>query len=311
MQQQDFFVKTIRALQRALLAMMGLLTLASVLVLTMVGFQLSWFSSVSAPNMIALNFNAPVSGANDTLWHPPTQEQMMAQPDAELLAYGQDLIANTALYLGPQGKVAQISNGMNCQNCHLDAGRKPWGNNYGAVAATYPRFRKRSGTVENTAKRINDCFERSLNGKALDTTRREMKAMIAYIHFLGRDVPQGTSPAGSGLWKIRPLERAAHPENGKLAYHQKCLACHGENGQGVPKPDGAGYVYPPLWGQHSFNVGAGLYRLSGMAGYIKANMPLGATWDAPQLTDEEAWDIAAFINSQPRPPKDLFVQINE
>ena len=34
-------------------------------------------------------------------------------------------------------------------------------------------------------------------------------------------------------------------------------------------------------------------------------MPQGATWDNPQLTDEEAWDVAAYINSQQRPDRDL------
>ena len=33
-------------------------------------------------------------------------------------------------------------------------------------------------------------------------------------------------------------------------------------------------------------------------------MPFGvATHSNPQLSDEEAWDVAAFINSQPRPVK--------
>ncbi len=32
-------------------------------------------------------------------------------------------------------------------------------------------------------------------------------------------------------------------------------------------------------------------------------MPFGPTQLPPQLTDEEAWDVAAFVNSQPRPEK--------
>jgi thiosulfate dehydrogenase len=34
-------------------------------------------------------------------------------------------------------------------------------------------------------------------------------------------------------------------------------------------------------------------------------MPLGATYENPQLTDEEAWDLAAYVNNLPRPSKDL------
>ena len=53
--------------------------------------------------------------------------------------------------------------------------------------------------------------------------------------------------------------------------------------------------------EKSYNQGAGLFRMSRLAGYVKANMPFGATYDNPQLTDEEAWDVAAYINAQPRP----------
>jgi thiosulfate dehydrogenase len=79
---------------------------------------------------------------------------------------------------------------MNCSNCHLDAGTKPWGNNYGSVFSTYPKM-GRSGQIEGISKRINDCFERSLNGSALNEEDKEMKAMIAYIEYIGKDVPKG------------------------------------------------------------------------------------------------------------------------
>ena len=80
-------------------------------------------------------------------WHPPDTSQISFAPEGNLIHYGRDLIANTAVYLGPKGSVAAITNGMNCQNCHLDAGTKFFGNNYGAVFSTYPRFRERSGTI--------------------------------------------------------------------------------------------------------------------------------------------------------------------
>jgi thiosulfate dehydrogenase len=34
-------------------------------------------------------------------------------------------------------------------------------------------------------------------------------------------------------------------------------------------------------------------------------MPLGATYESPLLTDEESWDLAAYVNSLARPSKDL------
>lgn len=208
------------------------------------------------------------------------------------------------MYLGPKGSVKQNTNGMNCQNCHLDAGTKIMGNNYAAVFSTYPKFRSRSGSVESVVKRISDCFERSLNGTPPDSNSREMRAMVAYMKWLGQVVPKGETPKGTGLEKLAFLDRAVDPEKGKMIYKAKCQVCHGATGEGLLNPDGKEHIYPPLWGQHSYNDGAGLYRITSFAGYVKNNMPLGATYQNPQLTDEEAWDLAAFVNSRPHPHKD-------
>lgn len=239
------------------------------------------------------------------VWIAPDTSDIKKEKNAAQIIYGRDLIANTALYLGPQGKVQHSSNGMNCQNCHLDAGTKPFGNNYSAVASTYPKFRERSGTMENIYKRVNDCFERSLNGKPLDTLSNEMQAIVSYIKWLGKDVPKGEKPKGAGLTELTYLDRAADPEKGKVIYMLKCKTCHMENGEGKLYDTKLTYQYPPLWGEHSYNKGAGLFRLSRFAGYVKSNMPQNTAFDSPQLTDEEAWDVAAFVNSQPRPDKDL------
>ncbi|WP_245999801.1 c-type cytochrome [Paraflavitalea soli] len=41
-----------------------------------------------------------------------------------------------------------------------------------------------------------------------------------------------------------------------------------------------------------------------MAGYVRDNMPYGEAYHyRPVLSDEEAWDVAAFINTQRRPLK--------
>ncbi len=240
-----------------------------------------------------------------SVWKLISMDAVVHEPNPELIKYGRELIANTAYYLGPNGKVAQQTNGMNCQNCHLDAGSRVWGNNYGAVASTYPKFRERSGSKESIVKRVNDCMERSLNGRGLDSSSLEMRAIVSYIKFLGQSVPKDSIPNGTGIWKLKFLNRAADPAKGQVAYEQKCVSCHGQNGEGVKSADGLVYTYPPLWGQHSYNVGAGLFRLSRFAGYIKTNMPFGATYEKPQLSDEEAWDIAAYVNSRPRPSKDL------
>ncbi|HLZ89937.1 MAG TPA: c-type cytochrome [Puia sp.] len=237
------------------------------------------------------------------MWEAPDTARIPATDEGRLIRYGRDLIANTSHYLGPKGIKAAITNGMNCQNCHLNAGTKPWGNNYSAVFSTYPKYRDRSASVEDIHRRVNDCIERSLNGHPLDTNSLEMKAISAYIKWLGQNVPKGVKPPGAGIRDLPWLTRAADPEKGRTVYRQNCRRCHGTEGGGSPNPDNSGYVYPPLWGKHSYNTGAGLYRISRLAGYVKDNMPLGCTHNTPLLTDEQAWDVAAFILCQNRPEK--------
>jgi thiosulfate dehydrogenase len=249
----------------------------------------------------------PIVAGKDTtaLWSAPDVAAISDAVLKEKILYGKDLIAHTAKYFGPQGTVLKMSNGMNCQNCHLDAGTKPWGNNYASVAPTYPKFRARSGSMENIYKRVNDCIERSLNGKALDTASREMQAIKAYIEFLGSNVEKGKSAKGSGLMKLAFMDRAADPVMGKEVYIGKCQSCHQPGGEGLLQANGSEYTFPPLWGKNSYNDGAGLFRVSNFAKYVKYNMPLGVNHENTQLTNEEAWDVAAFVNSQPRPHKNV------
>lgn len=249
-----------------------------------------------------------MSSVKDSTWIPPSlfTDNILEGEERKKVIYGEDIIANTSKYFGPHGSVAQITNGMNCQNCHLQAGKKNWGNNYSSVYSTYPKFRDRSGSMESIYKRVSDCFERSLNGTAPDSNSKEYEAIYAYIKWLGQDVKKGQKPVGSGIEKLPLLNRAADPVKGKAVYIAQCQSCHGANGEGQLDLNNISYAYPPLWGEHSYNIGAGLFRLSNFAGYIKSNMPFNqATHDNPKMTNEEAWDVAAFVNSQPRPKKDL------
>jgi len=243
----------------------------------------------------------------DSTWVGPSiyLDNSTVGKERELVIYGQELIAHTSKYLGPKGTVAQITNGMNCQNCHLQAGAKAWGNNYAAVFSTYPKFRDRSGQIESIYKRVADCMERSLNGTAVDSNSREFKAIYAYIKWLGQDVKNGSKPHGSGIEKLAFLDRAADPKKGQIVYTTQCQSCHGANGEGQLTLDELEYAYPPLWGANSYNDGAGLFRVSNFAGYVKNNMPyLLTSHDNPKLTTEECWDVAAYVNSQSRPHKD-------
>ena len=93
----------------------------------------------------------------EEFWSAPDISSVKSESLKAQILYGKDLIAYTAKYLGPEGSVNKISNGMNCQNCHLEAGTKIFGNNYSGVASTYPKFRVRSGAIEDIYKRVNDC----------------------------------------------------------------------------------------------------------------------------------------------------------
>jgi thiosulfate dehydrogenase len=272
----------------------------SVLLLAII---LVWFyRKEKTTKQVNANLQVVTLPVKEALWSAPDSNSIPGDEQGELIRYGKKLIRHTARYLGPRGSVSRISNGMTCQNCHLEAGTKAWAGNFGGVAAIYPRFSDRRGSHETVNQRITDCFERSMNGHAPDSNSREMKAMNAYIVWLGKDVQKGKKPPGAGLEILPFLDRPADPEKGRIVYIKKCQSCHGANGEGQPDSL-SGFTYPPLWGEQSYNTGAGLYRLSRFAGFIKDNMPFGSSYANEQLSVEEAWDLAAFVNSQPRPVK--------
>ncbi|MBK5285974.1 MAG: c-type cytochrome, partial [Bacteroidia bacterium] len=256
----------------------------------------------------------------EQVWIAPDSASIPQNDEGKIISYGRRLVIHTSKYFGPKGSIMQNTNGMNCQNCHLDAGTRPHGNNFGAVASTYPKIAARFGGLQTIATKVNDCFERSMNGEAIDTNSKVMNAIIAYLKWLGKDVKKGETPAGSGgINAPHFISRAADPEKGKLVYDQFCSRCHGKNGEGQfvvdvlkdeTKQQGGSattddlYYYPPLWGAHSFNAVATLYRLSKFAGFVQSNMPYPMTYKNFVLTDEQAWDVAAYVNSLDRPIKD-------
>jgi thiosulfate dehydrogenase len=44
-------------------------------------------------------------------------------------------------------------------------------------------------------------------------------------------------------------------------------------------------------------------RLETAAAFIHANMPIGADYRSPILTEQQAWDVATYMTAQPRPPQ--------
>lgn len=210
--------------------------------------------------------------------------------------YGYQLISQTSDWYGPGGRLSIRSNGMNCSHCHLDAGKNLQAIPLMKVYRQFPRYKDRSGTTESLYKRVKDCFERSLQTTAPDSSSLEFQAIEAYLKWLNEN-----SPADSVRREpLTFLPRAADYNKGSRLFDNHCSRCHGWNGKGLLAADRITYRYPPLWGLNSYSTGAGMYQLTKLARFIKYNMPYDKPAGSVRLTDEEAFDLAAFINSQER-----------
>lgn len=230
----------------------------------------------------------------------PTVEFSAIPKDAfgEEVRYGRELLLNTAMYIGPEGIHGKyLGNKMNCTNCHQNAGTKAYSFNLMLSHGRYPQYRAREGRVLTLADRVNNCIERPHNGKPLPLDSREMVAILSYLKWIYGFVPRTGPVAGTESLEIAFPPRAANPERGQTLYMQHCRTCHGPNGEGQLRADQRAYAYPPLWGDKAYQQGSSMSRVIKLAGWLKANMPYGkASWEKPFLTDEEALDIAAFIN---------------
>lgn len=222
--------------------------------------------------------------------------------------YGRELIMNTAYYIGPNGTVGKyLGNKMNCRNCHLDGGTRPYGFNYFSTHARYPQYRGRENKILTLGERINNCIERPHNGKPLLLDSKEMVAMLCYMKWLSTNVPVNQHVKGDEMPELDYPDRAADPNKGAAIFAAQCSVCHGKDGQGQWNVDSSTYIYPPLWGPYAYQKGSSMHRVLKAARFIKANMPdKKATWRKPFLTDEEAIDVSTFINDDrihPRPDK--------
>jgi thiosulfate dehydrogenase len=233
-----------------------------------------------------------------TPFETPRLANLLAEPNADQLVRGMRLNAETRDLLPNH-----VGDDLNCTSCHLNAGTVADGSPYVGVTAFFPSYQQRAGRVVTMEDRINGCFQRSMNGKPLARDGADMKAMLAYFDWMkGATKPEDKVP-GRGIGKI-DQKLVPDPENGKKIYAAQCAACHGENGEGVK--DAAGrVVYPPLWGDRSFNIGAGMARTFKAAAFVKQNMPIGLHEKFPLgqggLSDQEAVDVADYFSHMPRP----------
>lgn len=222
---------------------------------------------------------------------PPSETTIPSGPKGVAIQEGKKLLTETH-----QRLPKNVGNGLNCTNCHLAGGTTAKSSPWVGIWGVFPEYRSRSGRIISLQERVNDCFERSMNGKALAYNSPEMNNILAYMQWLSTDVPTGASVKGRGFG---PIDQKLKPDanHGKEVYAAKCASCHGAEGQGVKNPAGS-YAFPPVWGKDSFNDGAGMARTYTAAAFVKHNMPLG---QGGTLSDQEALDVAEFFTHQPRP----------
>lgn len=252
---------------------------------------------------------SPVPRVNLVGRSVPDLQQLPAGPQRDLVTYGEALTTRTFAYIGPEVadvRMRHAGNNLACSSCHQQGASKPFAMPWIGVTASFPQYRAREDDISTVEERVNGCMQRSMNGKPLPLDSREMKAYVAYIAFLSTGVPVGAQIEGAATLQSKVPNRRADPRAGQVVYQARCQVCHGANGEGQRVGrvgDAQGYTFPPLWGADSFNTGAGMNRMLMATRYIRQNMPLGASHAAPQLNDDEAYDVAAYVLSQPRPVK--------
>ncbi|EIL96901.1 cytochrome C [Rhodanobacter thiooxydans] len=228
---------------------------------------------------------------------PPPDSAIPDDPFGALVRKGRDIFTDTTRHAQPY-----VGNGLNCQNCHLDAGRRANSAPMWAAYVRYPRYRAKDDKVNSFADRLRGCFQYSMNGKAPAEDSEVIRALTAYSYWLASGAPTGKDLAGWGYPKegFKPPLPPSYAR-GQKVYASHCALCHGTNGEG--QQVAGKFVFPPLWGPESFNWGAGMGNIDNAAAFIKANMPFsrGGT-----LTDQDAWDAAMFMNAHERPQDPRF-----
>lgn len=245
---------------------------------------ISFREPAKAQTMLAVQ---PVRAGGGLAYNPPKLEEAPANM-RESIQLGYNIMTQTDKYAA-----GYVGNKLTCANCHFDGGMSEGGKNGGlslvGVAAKYPMYRDRQKAPVDLVVRVNDCFERSMNGSVPPNTGKEMQAIMAYLHWISKDVPIYAAVP----WLSNPPLSSAHKgdaASGRAVFEQNCAACHGADGAGT-------LIAPPVFGPMSYNDGAGMAKPVTLATFAHNNMPKGK----PTLTVEQALDVAAFVDGQSRP----------
>ncbi|MGE5478209.1 MAG: c-type cytochrome [Bacteroidales bacterium] len=230
----------------------------------------------------------------------PRDADIPATEKGAMIVLGKRLMTDTKRLLPDN-----VGASMNCTSCHLAQAKLAKGSPFVGTVNGYPSYNPRAGREVTLADRINGCFLRSMNGKPLNKDSKEMKAMLAYVEWLASLLPPGAAKVqGKGIGKIN-TDLVPDPVNGKRVYDQQCAMCHGDDGEGMKDAHNE-YIFPPLWGDQSFNIGAGMARTYTAAAFVLNNMPIGHGTNSllgqgGAMTEQEAVDVAEYFSHQPRP----------
>ena len=191
----------------------------------------------------------------------------------------------------PETASAYVGNKLSCNDCHLQNGTAPYSSPMVGIPGMFPAYNKRANRVITLEERTQECFVRSENSnRMIPADSPEMTALIAYMQWISRGVPSGKNPPGRGLVKLPEL--SGNTSRGEALYAKQCASCHGAEGAGIVG------LFPPVWGEDSFNTGAGMDQPAKMAAFVKQNMPQN---HPGSLTVQEAYDLSAYIDSKPHP----------
>jgi thiosulfate dehydrogenase len=254
-------------------------------------------SAITAQQVAAMRADETLPATAPKTPTTPRFADMLASPDADRLILGMRLMNETRALL--QNNVGAA---MNCSSCHLNGGSVAKASPFWGLVGLFPINNPRAGRVIAIEDRLNGCFKRSENGAALAKDSREMQAMVAFMASMKAEV-RDNKIEGRGTGKV---DTALKPDTarGEKLYKTECAVCHGDNGDGAKNSSGE-RMFPPLWGDGSFNIGAGMARTYTAASFLKANMPIAHTGRFPQaqggLNDQDSIDLAEFFTHQPRP----------
>jgi len=240
--------------------------------------------------------DAPAKPAAPVTTSAPPRSAIPDNEFGKLVRQGEQIFANPGQFASDW-----VGNDLSCQNCHFDAGRYDQTASLRSAWPMYPAYRGKNKHVNDFAERLQGCFTYSMNGKAPPRDGEVIQALQAYAFWLAKGMPTGEQPEVRGYPKVADPAEPPSYARGETVFQEHCALCHGDDGQGQ-KAAGGAPGFPPLWGAGSYNWGAGMHRVNTAAAFIKAAMPLGK----PDLTDQQAWDVALFINSHERPQDPRF-----